>query len=224
MAQNNVTDTIAQIKFLTGQTNLSNDDACRLINYALDKYTYLSITTDGKAQVDDSENADQSRATTTLEANTNKVALGGDFLSWQYVEIEDGTGNRYRLAPYDQRFEEQTTPQSTNTGRPKRYDYYGGVFYFDVYADQDYTIRAHYSRAFNHVSTSDLTATIGIPSIHAEYPALHASARLALARNDSNYSRLRDEVTLMERDIVDFYRVRDEDMPQILQAKMDVRR
>lgn len=224
MAQNNVTDTIAQIKFLTGQTNLANTDAVRLINYALDKYTHLAITSDGKAQVDDSENADMNRATTTLSSGTNKVQMGGDFLFWQFVEIEDSQGNRFRLTPYDQRYQEETTPKSTDTGRPKRYDYYGGVFYFDTYADQDYTIRAHYSRAFNHVSTDDLTATIGIPTIHAEYPALHASARLTLANNDPSHSRIRDEVALMERDIGDFYRSRDEDMPQVLQAKMDVRR
>jgi hypothetical protein len=225
MAQNNVTDTIAQIKFLTGQTNLSNADAVRLINYASDKYTYLAISADGKAQVDDSGNDDDiNRATTTLSSGTYKVRLGGDFLTWQYVEIEDSNGTRHRLKPYDQRFQEEVTPSSANTGRPKRYDYYGGVFYFDTYADQDYTIRAHYSRAFNHVSTDDLTATIGIPSHHAEYPALHASSRLTLANNDPSHSRLRDEVTLMERDITDFYRTRDEDMPQVLQAKMDVRR
>jgi len=224
MAQNNVTDTIAHIKDLTGLTNLTNEKACRQINYAIDKYTYLALTSSGKAQVDDSTNTDINRATATLSSGTNKVQIGGDFIMWQFLEIEDGNGNRWRLTPYDQRFQEETTPKSTDTGRPSRYDYYGGVFYFDRYADQDYTIRAHYERAFNHVSTDNLSATIGIPSIHAEYPALYASARLMIGSNDSSYSAIRNEQQRMEMDITDFYRVRDEDMPQILQAKVDVRR
>jgi len=219
-----VSSTIEHIKDLTGQTNLSNAKGVRLINYALDKYTYLALTTDGKAQIDDSGNDDVNRAIATLQAGTNKVQMGADFIMWSFVEIEDSAGNKWRLTPYDQRFEEKTTPSPANTGRPKQYDSYGGLFYFDVYADQDYTIRAHYSRAFNHVSVDNLTATIGIPSIHAEYPALFAAGRVGMGNSDSAFSAIRAEQTLMEREIVDFYRVRDEDMPQILQAKADVRR
>ncbi len=219
-----VSTTIEHIKDLTGQTNLSNAKACRLINYALDKYTYLALTTDGKAQIDDSGNDDVNRATATLSAGTNKVQMGADFIMWSFVEIEDSAGNKWRLTPYDQRFEEKTTPSPANTGRPKQYDAYGGLFYFDVYADQDYTIRAHYSRAFNHVSTDNLTAQIGIPSIHAEYLAMFAAGRVGMGNKDATFSAIRAEQTQMEREIVDFYRVRDEDMPQILQAKADVRR
>jgi len=222
--QNNVTDTIAHIKDLTGQDNLSNAKAVRLINYAQDKYTYLALTAGGKAQVDDTTNTDINRATATLESGQVKVQIGADFVMWSFLEIEDSEGNRWRLKPYDQRFQEKTTPKSTDTGRPTMYDYYGGIFYFDRYADQDYTVRAHYERAFNHVSTDDLTATIGIPSIHAEYIAFFGAERVAMSTNDPSFTVFRDERMRMERDITDFYRVRDEDMPQVLQARVDVRR
>lgn len=224
MAQNNVQDTIDQIKDLTGQTNLSNAKAVRQINYGLDRYTYFAITSDGKAQVDDSTNDNINRATATLSSGTNSVKIGADFIGWQFVEIENSNGDRWRLKPYDQRFTEETTPKAENTGRPKRYDYYGGVFYFDTYADEDYTIRAHYNRAFNHVTVDDLSATIGIPTIHAEYPALFAASRIGIGMSDTAYVQIRDERRLMEREIEDFYRTRDEDAPQILQAKVDVRR
>lgn len=219
-----VTETIEHIKDLTGQSNLSNAKGVRLINYGLDKYTYLALTADGKAQVDDSGNDDVNRATATLTSGTNKVQMGADFIMWSFVEIEDSEGNRWRLTPYDQRFQEETTPKTTDTGRPTRYDSYGGLFYFDKYADQNYTIRAHYSRAFNHVSESNLSAEIGIPSIHSEYIAMFASGRVGMGMSDSAFTAIRNEQTQMEREIVDFYRVRDEDMPQILQAKADVRR
>lgn len=224
MAQNTAQNIIDHIKFLTGQDNLSTADGVRLINYAQDEYTYLAITADGKAQVDDSGETDANRASATLSSGTNKVRLGADFLTWQYVEIEDSNGNRWRVKPYDQRAEEETTPKTTDTGRPTRYDFYGGVFYFDKYADQDYTIRAHYSAAFTHATTDNLTKAIGIPSIHAEYIALHAAARLALANNDPSHAALRNERSAYEVRIQDFYRVRDEDMPQVLQATVDVRR
>lgn len=224
MAHNNLQDTIDQIKLLSGQTNVTNTAAARQVNYSLDKYTYLAITSDGKAQVDDTTNDDISRATATLDAGKNKVKLGGDFITWSYIEIENSAGERWRLKPYDQRFNEETTTSSANTGRPSRYDYYGGHFYFDKYADQAYTVRAHYNRAFNHVSVDNLSATIGIPTIHAEYLAVSGAAKLALANNDPSYTSLKREVMEMEEDIVDFYRTRDEDMPQVLQAKIDVRR
>lgn len=217
-----VSTTIEHIKDLTGQTNLSQAKAIRLIDYALDKYTYLALTADGKAQVDDSGNDDVNRATATLEAGTNKVQMGADFIMWSFVEIEDSNGNKWRLTPYDQRFTEETTPSSDNTGRPSRYDSYSGLFYFDKYADQDYTIRAHYSRAFNHVT--DVNAQLGIPSIHSEFIAFHAASRIGIGMSDSAFTAIRNELSQMEREIVDFYRVRDEDMPQVLQAKVDVRR
>lgn len=224
MAQNTAQNIIDQAKYLTGSTNLSNRDGVRLLGYGLDEYTYLAITSDGKAQVDDTEETDISRATATLASGKNKVTVGVDFLTWSFIEIEDSNGNRYRLSPYDQRYSEETTPKSTETGRPKRYDFYGGVFYFDKYADQDYTIRAHFSRAFTHASTDNLTKVVGIPSIHAEYLAIHMAARIALANNDPSYTQFRNEQTAYEVRIQDFYRVRDEDAPQVLQAKMDIRR
>lgn len=224
MAQNTAQNVIDQAKFLTGNSDISNANAVRLLGYSLDQYTYLAITSDGKAQVDDTEESDISRATATLSSGNNKVNVGADFLTWSFVEIEDSNGNRYRLEPFDQRTKEETTVKTTTTGRPNKYDYYGGHFYFNKYADQDYTLRAHFSRAFTQPTVSDLTVTIGIPSIHAEYLALHMATRMAMAANDPSYTSFRNELTNYEMRIQDFYRVRDEDMPQILQAKLDVRK
>lgn len=213
---------IDQAKYLTGKTNLSDADALRLLALALNEYSYIALTTDGKAQVDDSEEPDTSRASTTLSSGANKVRIGTDFLTWSFVEVEDANGKRHRLTPFDQRFNEETTTVSTKTGRPRQYDFYGGVFYFDTYADQDYTVRAHYGRAFTHPTS--LSATLGIPSIHVEYLAKHIAANLALASNDPSYTQLRNEQEMSKRQVEDFYRVRDEDMPQVLAGKMDIRR
>ena len=53
---------------------------------------------------------------------------------------------------------------------------------------------------------------------------MFAAGRVGMGNSDSAFSAIRAEQAQMEREIVDFYRVRDEDMPQVLQAKVDVRR
>lgn len=224
MAQNSTRQLIDHLKFLSGQDSLTDAQAATLLNYGIDSYTQLAITTDGKAQVDDAEEDDVSRATATLSSGSNKVNIGADFISWSFVEIEDADGNKTRLTPYDLRYSEETTPSSTVTSKPSRYDYYGGVFYFDTYADQAYTIRALYSRAFTHLDADTPSQVLGIPSIHAEYPVMHALYRLSLRTADEHRSQVRNELVDMERKIADFYRERDEDTPKRLIAKMDIRK
>lgn len=222
MALNTQSALITQLKYLSGQDNLSDADAVRLLNYALDDYTHLAINSDGKWQVDDTEEEDVSRATTTLAANENKVSFSSDFLKVSFVEIEDGT-DKLRLLPYDLRFEKETTPRTDNTGRPDRYDYYGGVMYFDRYADKAYTVRVFFSRPFTHLTTENTSQVIGIPSIHCEYLVFHAMHRLALRNSDSSRAQIRQELMELEQRVQDFYRRRDEDGGTFIRGKMDIR-
>lgn len=226
MAINTQSQLIDHLRFLSGtRTNsLTDADARRLLNFAIDHYSHIAMTSDGKWQVDDSQNTDQPIATTTLSATKNQLELQPAFLSIHWVEIEDGSGNKHRVRPHDRRFAEQTTPQSSKTGRPQFYDYNGGILTFDRYADTSYTVRVFFTRAFSHL-TSDGgdSQTVGVPTIHTEYLVMYAMHRLGLKTADENRAQVRQELEQMERDIRVFYGRRDEDTENRIIGRMDIR-
>ena len=213
MAQNTQSELVAHLRFLAGQntTSLTTADAVTLLNYAIDDYSYIAMTADGLWQVDDTEDSGVSRATASLTANQNSISLNIEHLQISFIELEDSDGNKYRLEPYDLRKSKHTTPDTTSTSKPTRYDYYGGVLYFDSFTDAAYTIRMFYTRPFNHLTDAGTTTEVGIPSIHSEYLVLHALARLGLRTADENRVQVRQEVDLFEERIRDFYSHRDED-------------
>lgn len=227
MAINTQSELIDHLRFMAGESSnsLTETDAVRLLNFAIDHYSYLAITKDGLWQVDDTEDSEISRATGTLAANKAVMALTDQFLTLSYVEIEDPTpGDKWRLKTADRRFDGDTTVKSTNTGRPTTYDFYGGQLYFNKYADQAYTVRAFYSRPFNHLAVGSSSQQVGIPSIHTEYLVMYALHRAGLRSGDESREQVRRELQFMERDIMDFYGRRDEDREQKIIGKMDIRR
>lgn len=218
MAINTQSELITHLKYLTGQDNLNDADARRLLNFALDDYTYIAITSDGNWQWDDSSNTDIPRATATLAANQVKLELPVTFLAIQQVTITDSTGNINVIEPYDQAKRQQAVPRTQDTGQPNRYDYMGGYMYFDAYADQDYTVTVHYSRPAIHLEADNDSQVVGIPTIHTEYLVFHAAHRLGIRNADNSLVQFRNEMVEMERKIRDFYGKRDEDTPKRIRA------
>lgn len=213
MAINTQAQLVSHLRFLAGQNSnsLSTADAVTLLNFAIDEYSYIAMTSDGLWQVDDTEDSGVSRATSTITSASNSISLNIEHLQLSFVELEDSNGDKTRLTPYDLRKEDTTTPDSTPTSKPTKYDFYGGVLYLDTYTDQEYTIRIFYTRPFNHLTEAGTSTEVGVPSIHTEYLVLHALARLGLRTADENRVQVRQEVDLLEDKIRDFYANRDED-------------
>lgn len=217
---NTQSELIEHLRFMGGDnaTSLPTSDAVRLLNFALDRYSYLAITTDGRWQFDDTENTDLPRASITLSAGDIAVPLNATHLTIRFAELTDASGNKTRLKTFDRRGVDTVTPRTTDTGQPYAYDYEAGVLYFDQYVDDTYTLTIHFSRAATHLTTDNTTQVVGIPTIHTEYLVLYAAYRNSFRTNDEHRPQLREEVEQMEQDVRDFYGRRDEDTPAQLKA------
>jgi hypothetical protein len=221
MAINTQRDLVAHLKFLTGQDALSNADAARLLNFGLDSYTQLAITSDGNWQTDGLGQSDVSRATATLATGETKLQLKADFITVSQVTIDDGDDTS-TLTPYDQEKRRHPVPRTDDTGVPSMYDLYGQHIYFNTYADDDYDVTIHYSRPFVHLEAGNDNQEVGIPIIHTEYPVFFAAYRLMVRNNDPSATQVRNELIDMERKVKDYFARRDEDSPRRLKVRNKV--
>jgi hypothetical protein len=208
-------DLVSDLRYLTGNNEhtLSPEDACSLLSRGLDHYSYLAITSDGKWQFDDTGNtADVPRASLTLQAGEVAVPLEATHLTVNFVELTDPDGQKLRLDTFDRRQSGYTTPKTSDTGKPTAYNYEAGVIYFDKYTDKaGYVITVHFSRPVSPLDPQNASQTVGIPTIHREYPVLYAAHREAVRTGNENRATLRQELEMMEKDVRHFYAVRDED-------------
>lgn len=209
---------IQHLRYLTGQTNLQEVDAVRLLNLGLDHYTYLALTSDGNWQFDGSEQADAPRATATLASGQVKLQLPTDLLAIAQVTIINTDGNKNVIRPYDQNKRLYPTPRDTDEGTPSAYDLEGQTMYFNAYANEVYTVEVKYSRKPVRLEVDAPTQTLGIPSIHMEYPVLFAATRVGISVSDSAYPVLRESLEKMEKEVRRYFDKRDEDTPKRLKA------
>lgn len=210
---------IEHLKFITGQDSLHKNDAVRLINFAIDDYSYLALTSSGRWKFDDSTNTDLPIATATLNAGETSIPLETDFLTIEQVQLD---GNI--LVPIDNNEYRTITPTELygTGGTPGYYDYDSHSLFFYPIPGSAHTVTVLYSRASPYFDVDDTTAAIGIPRIHHEYLALHAAHRLSLRTNDTNRNELRNELVAFEERIRDFYSKRDKTSGRKLRAKINV--
>lgn len=222
---------VEHLKFITGQDSLSANDATRLLNMALDDYSYIALTSSGRWKFDDlthvNEDGDETFpiATATLNADEESVPLETDLLMINQVQIQID-GKWQVLEPVDTRdskHEVLSTTYSVN-GKPIKYDYDAHSLFFYPKSDTARSVRVLYSRPSPYFSVTDTGAPIGIPRIHHEYLVLHAANRLNLRTNDSNSVKIKQELLEFEQKIRDFYSKRDQDTPRRLKAKINVPR
>lgn len=222
MAITTQAELITHLKFLSGQSNLEEADSVRLLNVASDDYVVLQITSDGTWQGGDTSNDGLSRATTTLSTGAVKLSLNAEHLVIREVTLTTSGGVESVLEPFDQSQEQRVDPLSTSQSRPTQYDYEEGHLRFNAYADEDYTVRIHYSRPNKELVVGGDDAVVGIPSIHTEYLVLHAMHRLGFRTSDEARAQVRQELAVWERKIKDYYGRRDEDSKNIIKGRNKV--
>lgn len=190
---------VQHLKFISGNDSLAIEDATRLLNFAMDDYSYIALTASKRWKFDDSTNNDFPRATATLEAGENAVPLETAFLIVDEVQVTDSNGKFVVLKPIDEADEELALGVKYETnGQPQFYDYDSHSLFIYPNASTDRTIKVFYRRAANHFDTTDTTETVGIPRIHQEYLAVKAAYSLSLRTNDSNRVSLEREVIKWE--------------------------
>lgn len=220
---------IQHLRYITGQDSLSIEDAKRLLNFALDDYTYLAMTSDGTWKFDASTHTNSSGnptypiATATLTAGATNIPLSTDFLAINQVLIENNNGRFDVLRPIDTKDNKDNDLRDVYnaTGEPQYYDYDAhGLFVYPA-SDRNRIIKVKHTRAIPYFDITDTTAEIGIPRIHHEYLPLKASLKIGFRLSDSDYSKIKREIVQWEGEegtsnigkIRKYYSRRDEDTP-----------
>lgn len=216
MENNTIQTLVDHLKFLSGSDTLTDEQAIRLLNFAVDDYSYIAITSSGRAKFDANTNSTYPRATTTLSSGS--VEIDNTFLAVNKVKITVN-GKKVVLQPLDSRDYKDTdlSAEFSGTGVPKYYDWdANGIFVYPT-PDTSYTMEIEYTRAHPRYSTSSMTASVGIPSIHEEYLVIHALHKLAVRNVDTTTrAEMRNEKENFEKRIRDFYSKRDQDTVQQL--------
>lgn len=216
---------IQHIEFLTGQANLDTGDLARLVNFGLDKYSHIAITGDGRWKFDDTTNTDFPRATANLTSGQQDYELETGYLIIERVEVKNEEGDWRKLTAIDQRDVSGALDEFHETdGDPMYYDVEGSSIL--LYPAPDYTqatsLKVYFKRPAVHFDKTDTTSAIGIPSVHAEYLALHAAYNIALKLNLKNRNQLREEMVAFEQMIREFFAMRDDDKPLQIRGRMNV--
>jgi hypothetical protein len=211
-------------------------DATRLLNFALDDYSYIAMTASGRWKFDDSTHVDADGnqtfpiATATLQANEKSLPLATEFLMLNQVQIEID-GEYQVLEPVDVRDSKHQVLRTTysTSGKPQKYDYDARSVFLYPASDTDRTVKILYSRASPYFDIANTTATIGIPRIHHEYLPLKAALKLGMRLSDTDYTRIEREVAKWEGvdgqsggKIRDYYSKRDQDTPRRLKGIINV--
>lgn len=213
--------------YLSGQNEASFPiaDATRLLNFALDRYTYLSMISDGDWQFDDFGKGTFARARRSLISGRQDYTLKADYLTIERVEVLNEEGTWTKLKQFDSRdLENQSiNDHFSEDGAPAHYDVVNNSLV--LYPAPNYSLsealELTYKRPLDYFSPSDTDAPVNIPSIHVEYLALHALSRSNLRSSDFNINQVRQDVIDYERQIKDGLSRRDNDTDYSLTPRIN---
>ena len=218
-------------KFLTGQDNLTIEDFTRLANFAMDDYSSIVMSADGRWKFDDHTNTTNPQGYTQVVSGQRNYTLDTNFLTINRIEIKiDGTWQV--LTPIDQRDYKDTSLEATfaDAGRPQYYDYDGTQIRLypapnwsdagDATVIANNSLHVDFTRPGAYFDTTDTTATIGIPRVHHQYLALKAAHMVALSGNDPSITKFEQELVAWEGEerngrlsggkIREYFSIRDE--------------
>ena len=221
MQNNTVQTLIDYVKDLSGQTNASDAKIVRALNFGVDHYTYLAVTSSGKWKFDSSLNTDLPRITATITSSDNKVSLPTDLIAIDKVEVTEG--DKYQVVqPIDRRDNQSEALETVYdaNGLPRFYDYDSAHLYLYPTSDTSRTLRVSYSRAHPRFDASDLTVSVGTVPVHEEYVALYAADRIMIGTNDPSRTNVRQELQVKEMEIRDLFSKRDQDTQRRLKANI----
>jgi hypothetical protein len=220
MIQNTVQTLIDYVKDLTGQSNASTAKIIRALNFAVDNYSYIKITSSGRWKWDSRSQGDLNVVSTTTSDSI--LTLEDELTAIQSLEVlVDGS---YKLLEnIDQRdVDRPLSTLTTGNSYPAYFDPEGRFVRLYPAPTGSYTYRLTYTRPHPRYSADALTAETGIEPIHEEYIALYAADRLMIGSNDPSRTAIRNELSVKEREIRDLSSKRDQSRPMKLPMKINV--
>ena len=219
-------------KFLSGQDNLSIANFTRLANFAMDDYSSIVFSADGRWKFDDSTKSSNPIATTATVSGQRNYELSTNFLVVNRVEIKVD-GKFQVLKPIDERDYKNVSLETTfeTAGQPLYYDYDGVniKLYPAPNFSTDAALKVEHTRPASYFSVDDTTTAIGIPRVHHEYIALKATEKVMLRSNDPSITNIRNQLVSWEGldqqgrlsggKIREYFTIRDENTPRRIKPK-----
>lgn len=211
-----------QIKFITGQDNLSTADTLRVINFAIDAYSDIAMKSDGRWKFDPHTTTSNPRATANIVAGQNEYELDTNFLQIDRVEIlvDDVLKPLEQINRRDNRSASLSSVYET-PGTPVAYEYDGNAIFLYPTPSESTTagLKVYYTRPVDYITS--LSETIGIPRIHANYLALSGAFQVGIKTNDQNRAQVQQQLLIEEGKIRDYFTTRDEDRPRRLKPMVE---
>lgn len=229
-------------KFLSGQTNLGIKDFTRLANFAMDDYSSIVFSADGRWKFDDTTKSTNPTGYTQVTSGQRNYELDTNFLVINRVEIKIGDNFRV-LQPIDERDFKGVSleTQFETAGTPRWYDYDG--VNIKLYPSPNFTdsgtastiannsLKVEHTKPASYFSVTDTTTPIGIPRVHHEYIALKATEKVMLSKNDPSITSIRQQLVSWEGleqqgrlsggKIREYYTIRDENTPRLIRPRVD---
>ena len=188
------------------------------VNNALNKYFLLANNSEGRWQIDDSNQTDypiifgnvisgQQDYSFTVDENGNQI------LDIYKVRIKDSNGNWTTLKQRDLQDGKDEPLNSTTTGMPTEYDLTANGIFLTVIPNYTLTdaLEVYISRTPTYFTVSDTTKKPGIPWTHHEYLAIRPSYYYCLQKGLPQAVRLGEEMLMMEELIKKDYSYRNKD-------------
>ena len=206
-----------------GYTQVSSDSDrlatfTNFLNRALDKVTTLILASDGRWQFDDTNYTDLPIGISNLINNQQDYTLAVTHLKVLRVEIMGVDGKYYRIEPLDQAdiLYQGMTELMNGQGQPKYYDIQGSSVLLYPKPQTNYVtftsgLKVFFQRGASYFATTDTTKTPGIATIFHRLVSRWACYDYALARQLPIKADLRQEITVLEQELKDFYATRDND-------------
>lgn len=205
-------DTLLDIDFLLGTSTVTYPvtDKTRNVNRYLDKAAYLIQTADSKWDWEDTNNTDLPIGTTNIVAAQQDYSFDPTFLKVKGVFYTDENGSKTELV-YSEDKNYFLELDSTDTGIPQRFTIIGNSILLDCFPikgtneDADIKLTVYFARNVHYFETSDTTATAGFNSQFHRYLSLGGAYDYAIAKGKDIANSLRNEMLIMEKELIKFY-------------------
>lgn len=207
---------VQEARWLVGANTSSYPikDLTRNVNRWFDRAVSLIFQADGRWQWDDSNQTTFPNATTDLVLGQQDYSLEVSHLRIERVEVKGTDGNWHKLTPFDPKDIKGSIEEfEENDGSPRYYDVIANSVY--LYPAPNYSqadsIKVWFQRRGSYFDTTDTTKIPGFAEIFHRYLSLGAAYDYALKNNVANRNQIREEISLMEESIKDFYALRQPD-------------
>lgn len=209
-----------QAKRRTGQTNLTDAVGLEYLDFALDNYSNIVMTSDGRWKFDDINNTTHPKGYVAAVSGQNDYELDVTFLQVDQVHFKTSAGAWTVLEPVDSKdYQDMPLDQVYKTaGTPKVFDYDGTSIWLypapnfsdsgDLTDTANLSIRVRHTRPAIYVTA--LSDSLGIPRTHTGYILADVCYQIATSTNDDSMVMFEREMARQADVVKNTMSVRDE--------------